>query len=373
MRSITLALAVLCAHTLAAAADPALTARAGIVMDAATGEILWERNAAVPLPPASTTKVMTAILAVESGRLDERLRVSGAASQVSPSKINLRPGQRMQLRNLVYALLLNSANDAALVVAEGLGGSQAAFAAQMNRRAEELGAQTAHFTNPHGLTAPGHVASARDLALIFRQALHMPLLREILGTRTIRVPVEATRVQWISLRSHNRLLVGHTYPVIGKTGYTRAARRCFVGAASQEGRELIIAVLGSSDLWGDARRLFAHGFGSGAERAPVVTASGALPNQRLLAVPSPPSSEGDDEAPAEVERPVRSRYTVQLGPYATRKTALTTRSRLAKRGYTTSLTGRGLRLGSFSSRRRAQRLATRLRATGYHATVVAMR
>jgi D-alanyl-D-alanine carboxypeptidase (penicillin-binding protein 5/6) len=373
MRSITLALALLCAHTLAVAADPLLTARAGLVMDAATGEVLWERNATLPLPPASTTKVMTAILAAESGRLDESLRVSSTASQVSPSKINLRPGQRMQLRNLVYAVLLNSANDAAIVVAEGLGGSQAGFAAQMNSRAEELGAKTAHFTNPHGLTAPGHVASARDLGLIFRQALRVPLLREILGTRTIRVPVEASRVQWISLRSHNRLLVGHTYPVIGKTGYTRAARRCFVGAATQDDRELIIVVLGSSDLWGDARRLFAHGFGSGAERSPVLTAAGALPNQRALAVPEPPSSEGDDEAPADVERPARARYTVQLGPYGSRKTALTTRAKLAKRGYSANVSGRGLRLGSFSSRRRALRLATRLRATGYNATVVAMR
>jgi D-alanyl-D-alanine carboxypeptidase len=164
----------------------AVTARAAIIMDAATGDVLWERNASDPLPPASTTKVLTAIVALESGRLDESFRVSEDAADTAPSKINLRPGQRMRLRNLLYAVLLNSANDAASVVAEGLAGSEAAFAARMNARARELGATASHFVNPHGLTSPGHVASARDLAVIFRHGLRNPLFREILETGTSR-------------------------------------------------------------------------------------------------------------------------------------------------------------------------------------------
>ena len=356
----------------ATAAEPTLTARAAIVMDAATGETLWERNAAEPYPPASTTKVLTAIVAAESGLLDDQLRVSSAAAEVAPSKINLRPGQRMQLRDLLYALLLNSANDAAVVIAEGVAGSVPAFAARMNEKAHELGASTAHFVNPHGLTAPGHVASAHDLAMIFRGTIRVPLLREILETRTIRVPIESSRVQWVSLRSHNRLLVGHTYPVIGKTGFTRAARRCFVGAATQDGRELIIAILGSTDLWGDARRLLAFAFGTTAERPPVLTAAAPPAHQLVVRTRvAPPEPEGDDEAVE--ERPSASRYAVQLGPYASRKTTLTTRARLAKRGYSADVSGRALRLGAFSSRRRAQRLATRLKASGYRATVIALR
>jgi serine-type D-Ala-D-Ala carboxypeptidase (penicillin-binding protein 5/6) len=356
----------------ARAATPVITARAALVMDAATGEVLWERNGHQPLPPASTTKVMTAILAIESERLGESFRVSAEAAETPPSKINLRPGQRMQLRNLLYALLLNSANDAAEVVAEGLADSEEMFAARMTVRARELGADTAHFANPHGLTAAGHVASAHDLAVIFRHGMRLPLFREILETRTVRVPVESGEVHWISLRSHNRLLSGYTYPVIGKTGYTRPAKRCFVGAGTHDGRELIIAVLGATDLWGDAKRLFALGFGAGADRPPVVMA-GLAPTLHAAPSASVVHPEGDDEASPEVRDAAASRFSVQLGPYPSRRTAVATRSRLARRGYTAILTGRALRVGSFSSRTRAQRLAGRLRSTGYQATVVALR
>src|SRR5256712_3555804 len=243
----------------ARAAGPYITARAAIIMDAATGDVIWERNSTEALPPASTTKVMTAILALESGRLDERFAVSEYAAGTPPTGIHLRAGQRMRLKDLLYAVLLNSANDAAEVVAEGLAGSEEVFAAHMTARARELGAGTAHFANPHGLTAPGHEASARDLALLFRHGLDVPLFREILETRSVQVPLESSRFKWVALHSLNRLLSGYAYQMIGKTGYTRPARRCFVGAASHGDRELIIALLGARDLWSDARRLFAYG------------------------------------------------------------------------------------------------------------------
>lgn len=352
------------------AAEPAITARAALIMDAATGEVEWSRNADRPLPPASTTKVLTAIVAIESGRLDERFPVSRLAAGTAPSKINLLPGQRMRLRDLLYAVLLNSANDAASVVAEGLGGSEAGFAARMNQRAAELGARTANFSNPHGLTAHGHVASARDLALVFRHGLGLPLFREILGTRAYRVPVEAQGVRWVSLRSHNRLLSGYQFPVIGKTGYTRAARRCFVGAGRRGERELVIVLLGASDLWGDAKRLFAYGFGTGAERPPVVVARTTKARRPASPPRVPASAEGDEETPS--EQPAARRYAVQLGPFD-RGTAVATRSRLARRGYTTNLDGGLLRVGSFASRARAQLLAKRLAASGYRGVVVPVR
>jgi len=351
-----------------AGAAPRLTARAALVIDAASGETIWARNADDPLPPASTTKILTAILALESGRLDERFAVSEFAADTAPSKINLRPGQRMQLRDLVYAVLLNSANDAAEVVAEGLAGSQAAFAARMNEKARAIGATHTHFANPHGLTASGHVASARDLALIFRYGMRLPLFREMLETRRVEVPLEGTGIHLVSLHSHNRLLSGYSYPVIGKTGYTRPARRCFVGAAAHDNREIIIALLGATDLWGDAKRLFAYGFGAAAER-PTVVMAGMLPMPTVLARRAEPEAEVDDDT---AEARAVSRFAVQLGPYPTRRSALTARARLARRGYTAMLTGRALRLGSFSSEGRARRLAGRLRLTGYRPIVVGL-
>ncbi|HJQ85057.1 MAG TPA: D-alanyl-D-alanine carboxypeptidase family protein [Candidatus Binatia bacterium] len=346
-----------------AAAAPSVSARGAIVMDAATGEVLWERNASSPLPPASTTKVMTAIVALESGRLDESFRVSADAADTAPSKINLRPGQRMRLKNLLYAVLLNSANDAASVVAEGLAGSEQAFAARMNARAEALGATTAHFANPHGLTAPGHVASARDLAVIFRYGLRVPLFRELLETRSVQVPVESTGVQWVSLRSHNRLLSGYTYLVIGKTGFTRPAGRCFVGSATHDGRELVIALLGSRDLWGDAKRLFNYGFGGAPERPRVVMAG-------MAPVVSPTrvkNAEGDDDPTAGT-----ARYAVRLGPFRTRAAAAATRVRLARRGYRAVVAGRTLQIGSYANVGLAERTAGRLRRTGYTSPVVVL-
>jgi serine-type D-Ala-D-Ala carboxypeptidase (penicillin-binding protein 5/6) len=350
----------------ARAAGPFVTARAAVVMDAATGEVLWERDGSDPLPPASTTKVLTAIVALESGRLDDTFRVSVNAAETPPSKINLRPGQQMRLKNLLYAVLLNSANDAATVVAEGLAGSEEAFAVRMNARARELGATSSHFANPHGLTAPGHVASARDLAVIFRHGLDLPLFREILGTRSVQVPLESSGVRWISLHSHNRLLSGYTYRVIGKTGYTRPALRCFVGSANHDGRELVIALLGSRDLWSDARRLFAWGFGGPPERPPVVMAGMvSLPSlHRRHARPAP--AEGDD-APTD---PRIARYALRLGPYPSRAAATATQARLARRGFSAVLAGRTLRIGTFASAARAEETAGHLRRTGYHPVVV---
>jgi len=359
-----LALVVALALPRTANAGPAVTARAALVMDANTGEVIWDDDGNVPLPPASTTKLMTAIVAIESGQLDESFDVSPYAARTAPSRINLRPGQRMRLRNLLYALLLKSANDAGTVIAEGVGGSEAAFARRMTARAEQLGAHTATFKNAHGLSTSGHVASARDLAIIMRHALRIPLMREILGTRQVRVPIEGPRAHWVSLSSHNRLLTGGAYRVIGKTGYTRAAGRCFVGAARSGEREIVIALLGSRDLWGDAKRLLAFGFGAGDEPTPVLLTS-ATP----ATVAPDDGAEGDEEEPV-VEPPI-GRFVVRLGPYKSRSVAKATRSRLASRGYDARVVGRTVMLGSFTSQSRAQHLVKNLRTHGYRGTIIA--
>jgi D-alanyl-D-alanine carboxypeptidase/cell division protein FtsN len=255
-------------------AQPYVTARGAIIVDADSGAVIWESNADEPLPPASTTKVMTAILALQSHQLDEHFAVSTNAAATAPSKIGLRPGQTVALRDLLYAVLLKSANDAAVVVAEGVAGSEYAFADRMNLKARVIGASQTNFVNPHGLTEYGHVTTARDLSRIFRYGLGVPGFREVLSTPAAEVPVDGPDGERLTLvRSHNRLL---DFQVIGKTGYTRPARRCFVGAAGQGSREVVIAILGSNDLWGDARRMLDYGL-SPSRPMPVLMASGSPP------------------------------------------------------------------------------------------------
>jgi D-alanyl-D-alanine carboxypeptidase (penicillin-binding protein 5/6) len=378
------------AVSVAHAAEPRVTARAAIIVDAGSGEVVWERNPDLPLPPASTTKVLTAILAIESRRLDDWVTVSPEAAAVPPSKIGLRAGERMALGDLLYAVLLNSANDASLVVAEGLAGSENEFALKMNAKARALGARSSRFANPHGLTAPGHISTVRDLATIFRYGVRLPELREILETPRIKVPLESRRVKTVSLNSHNRLLTGYTHRVIGKTGYTRPAGRCFVGSATSDGREIIIALLGSSDLWGDARRLFGHAFGDPAEAPAVQVASRS---RRKGGARSPQiTTEGDEDVVTKFrkggvhlaavdrkgtrtvssgKRPSSEGFAVRLGPYKSRKTAEATRNRLAKSGHRGRVVGQTILVGQYSSRSSADKVAKSLRAKGYRPTIVA--
>jgi D-alanyl-D-alanine carboxypeptidase (penicillin-binding protein 5/6) len=233
-------------------------------MDAATGEILFQREPDLELPPASTTKVVTALVVLESGRpLKEMLTVSKTATRVPSSKLYLKPGQKMSIHDLLYALLLTSANDAGMVLAEGIGGSLEHFSEMMTKKARDIGATNSHFVNPHGLTAPEHYSTVRDLALIFKYALKNPTFREIVLTRASSVSsVPAGRnpkPRPIMVRSHNRMLWNFDGALGGKTGYTLAAQKCFVGAAARHGATVIIAMLGSRDLWGDSTKLLGYG------------------------------------------------------------------------------------------------------------------
>jgi D-alanyl-D-alanine carboxypeptidase len=250
-------------------------------MDARTGELLYSKSPDTRLPPASTTKVMTAVVALESGKLRETASVSRDAAATQASKLYLRAGERAPLDGLMHAVLLKSANDASVVVAEAVGGSVPGFASRMNRRAAQLGATNTRFVNPNGLPATGHYSTARDLARIFRHALSVPGFREMAATKQSRVTATAqTRHRSFVLRNTNRLLTSYRVPVIGKTGYTHAAKRCFVGSAREGDREIVIALLGSTDMWGDARRLL--DFGLSAPPATVMagtTTAEAVPGE----------------------------------------------------------------------------------------------
>lgn len=241
-----------------------LTAHSAFLLDAATGQILYQREPDLPLAPASTTKIVTAIVALESQKpMTELLRVSKSATRVPSSKLYLRTGQSMTIHDLLYALLLSSANDAGMVLAEGIGGSVPDFVEMMNRKARQIGAVNSHFANPHGLTAPDHYSTAKDMALLFDYALKNPDFREIVQTKISSVNSLSSgrtqRARRIFVRNHNRLLWNFDGAIGGKTGYTYAAQKCFVGGVSRNGATLIVSVMGSRDLWGDVRRLLDYG------------------------------------------------------------------------------------------------------------------
>ena len=251
---------------LAFAPDEDLTARAAVLMDAATGKILYQKEADLRLPPASTTKVATAILTLESGKsLGQKLVVSKEATRVPASKLYLRPGQSVRIEELLYGIMLASANDASVVLAEGIAGSVVRFGELMTKKAHEIGATNTHFSNPHGLTSPDHYSTARDLAILFRYAMKNPTFRDIVQTKFSSVNTTALVKRKlvprrIAMRNHNRLLWGYDGAIGGKTGYTVAAQKCFVGAVQRNGATLIIAILGARDQWGDTKRLLEYGF-----------------------------------------------------------------------------------------------------------------
>jgi len=315
---------------------PAIRARAAVVMDAQTGALLYAKEPDRRLPPASTTKVMTAVLALESGRLDEEVTVSPFAARVQPIKLNLRVGEHARLRDLTYALLLRSANDASVAVAETLGGSIPGFAERMNRRAAAVGALNTNFVNPNGLPAHGHYSTARDLAEIFRYAINVPGFRDIAATRTSRITAwQGKRRRSIAVRNSNRLLQSYRVPVIGKTGYTRAAKRCFVGAAEAGGRRVVIALLGSTDMWGDARRLLDYGLApeTAYPSTPLQMVSRdpdpvTAPSPRLFALRAPGTA-ASASAPQEDKR-----YSLVIVPTAnTREAAERLRHYVSSRGH----------------------------------------
>ncbi|XER09997.1 D-alanyl-D-alanine carboxypeptidase DacB [Sporomusa aerivorans] len=244
------------------AAPPIMSAQGAILMDAKTGQVLYDRNIHKKLAPASTTKIMTAIIAIESGRLDEMTRVSAHAASTGGSSLNLYPGQSITLRELVTGLLLRSGNDAAVAIAEHLAGSTDAFVDIMNQKAASLGAVHTHFRNPHGLSAPNHVSTAFDLAWIARYALTNPTFAQIVSTKE-------TNIEWLdrkggsqerNLRNTNKLLWMLEDADGVKTGTTNAAGPCLVSSATRNNQKLIAVVLHDHSRWYDSMQLLKYGF-----------------------------------------------------------------------------------------------------------------
>ena len=236
-----------------------ITATAAVLMDVRSGQVLYSRNPDLAWPPASTTKIMTALVALESGSLDQPILISDRVARFRVgTNVGLPAGARIPLRDLLYALMLKSGNDAALAVAEGVAGSVPEFVARMNAAAQRLGAQNTHFTSPHGLYDRDHISTAHDLAVITRAALQNPMFREIVKARYWAIKVPGHRQ--IVLFNHNRLLARFTGADGVKTGFVRQAGHTLVASATRDGWQLIAVVLHPTDLWGDASRLLSYGF-----------------------------------------------------------------------------------------------------------------
>lgn len=288
---------------------PEIAARAAVLMNADTGEILYAREPHLRLPPASTTKVLTAMVVLEHLNPGSRLQASFQAASVVPSRIGLRAGEMASTHDLLYGLMLKSGNDAAETLAEAAGGSVYGFSSLMNAKAWQIGARNSHFINPHGLPDDDHYSTAYDLALIFRQAMKYPLFADIVGTRSAMLRIESGQSpfgdsRFVPVANHNRLLETYEGTLGGKTGFTQKARRCFVGEVNRGGVRLIVSILNSPTsrtLWQDAHTLLDYGFA----------------RHGLTPQPAQPSFEA---------RPIMARAAPVMTPDAARLAALSSRT-----------------------------------------------
>lgn len=231
----------------------ALSAEKAIVLDAATGRALYERNADEKSLIASTTKIMTALIVCQRCNVLDRVKIPAEAVGVEGSSMYLREGEILTVQELLYGLMLRSGNDAAAALAIWCGGTIEGFAELMNDKARELGLKDTHFVNPHGLDAPTHHSTARDLAVLTAYAMNDPIFARTVGAKTVTIGDR-------SLTNHNKLLWQLPGCEGVKTGYTRAAGRILVSSASRDGRRLICVTINAPDDWNDHRALLEQGF-----------------------------------------------------------------------------------------------------------------
>ena len=232
----------------------AVSASNAIVVDAATGRVLYEKSADKQVLIASTTKIMTALLICEQCNVLDRVSIPKQAVGIEGSSMYLREGEILTVQDLLYGLMLHSGNDAAVALAIYCGGTVEGFAEMMNDKARVLGMDNTHFVNPNGLDAPGHYSTARDMAKLAAYAMENPIFYQTVSTKNVRVGER-------SLQNHNKLL----WRVDGadgvKTGYTKAAGRILVSSAQRDGRRLICVTINDGNDWADHQLLLEDGFG----------------------------------------------------------------------------------------------------------------
>ena len=229
----------------------ALSAGSYALIEAESGRLLCGSNENKKLPMASTTKIMTAVLAIENSNPDDIVTVSNNAANTEGSSIYLKPGEKISMRELLYGLMLESGNDAAVAIAEHISGTAQEFSAAMTDKARAIGALNTVFKNPNGLNEEGHYTTAKDLALITREALKNPLFAEIVATKSIRLSRS-------TYTNHNKLLSMYGGITGVKTGFTKKCGRCLVSSCSRNGFSLIAVTLNDPDDWNDHIYLYYH-------------------------------------------------------------------------------------------------------------------
>ena len=238
---------------------PSVSAQSAVLIEAESGARVYDKQADHPLPMASTTKIMTALVALDHAAPDLCMTVPAAAVGTEGSSVYLVEGEKLTLEQLLYALLLESANDAAVTIAYGIAGSVEAFSELMNEKAKDLGLKQTRFSNPHGLDDEEHYTTAYELALITKCALENDLFRTIVSTRKTTIPhagIDGVRL----LVNHNKMLRLYDGCIGIKTGFTKKSGRCLVSAAERDGVELIAVTLHAPNDWDDHQKLLDYGF-----------------------------------------------------------------------------------------------------------------
>ncbi len=249
----------------AASTPSSLYAKAYCVMDKDSGRLLLSKNENAKMPMASTTKIMTCILALESGRLDELVSVSAYAASMPDVQLNIREGEKYRLRDLLYSLMLESHNDTAVAIAEHLGGSVEGFAELMNKKAEEIGCVSTHFVTPNGLDDPEHYTTAKELCMIAAYAIQNKEFQKVIRTMKYQFQ-DASEKRSFQVSNHDAFLTMYQGALGIKTGFTGNAGYCFCGAATKNNRTLVSAVLAcgwpphKTYKWSDTTKLMDYGF-----------------------------------------------------------------------------------------------------------------
>ena len=236
-----------------------ISADAAVLMDVATGDVLYGKQANKRRPPASTTKIMTAVLGLELGRSDEVVTVSQKAASIGEATLHLDPGEKITLYELITGALVRSGNDACVAIAEHISGSEDQFVQLMNKKAQALGAENTHFENTNGLPCKDHYSTAYDLALMARHGLQIPQFASIIRQKEAKIHFLEPNV-FMDLKNTNKLLWNYPYSDGVKTGTTNAAGKCLVASATKGGRQLLAVVLNAPDRFGDAKKLLEWGF-----------------------------------------------------------------------------------------------------------------
>ena len=232
-----------------------VNARCAIAMDSKTKQVLFEQNAAEIVPMASTTKILTALIAITQGNLDKEVTISKNASSIRGSKVKYAAGEKIKLRELLYGLLYKSGNDAAIAIAEDIGGSIEGFANIMNDYARSLGLINSHFESPHGLDSPKHYTCAYDLALLTTKAMENKTFCEICGTKTILKDNSGFTRDYNNI---NKILYKIPEANGVKTGYTGQAGKCLVSSIKRAERNIVIVVLNCSDRWNVTEQIYKY-------------------------------------------------------------------------------------------------------------------